>query len=136
MTRKNQMKRILLALAFAMPVAVLAQVPPYAAEGDFSGRGDGGDMSLRTITADSDKGTVVAHVDVGAQGCAGDFVGIGQLKGNALRLSPFVKDSDNASCVVTVSFDKTGKKAKVSEDGCTSFHGASCGFDGQVTKKR
>ncbi|MEW9586978.1 hypothetical protein [Paraburkholderia sp. DGU8] len=130
------MKKVFLALAFAMPLAAYAQVTPYAVEGDFTGRGDGGDMSLRTITADSDKGLVVAHAEVGAQGCAGDFVGIGQLKGNSLRLSPFVKDSDTASCVVTVSFDKTGKKAKVSEDGCMSFHGAACDFDGQVTKKR
>lgn len=128
------MKLITVSLLMAIPALATAQNVRLV-DGDYEGKADGGAMSLRTIVADSDKGVVVARASVGAAGCAGDFVGIGQVKGNVLRLSPFVKE-EGVACVVSATFDRTGKKVTVTEDGCSYYHGAACSFDGSGTKRR
>jgi len=55
------------------------------------------------------------------------------MTGNVLELKA---DEDGKACVVSVTFDKTGKTATISESGCLSFHGAACAFEGKLTSAR
>jgi len=93
--------------------------------------------SLRTLVLDSETGVIAASASVGANSCSGSIAGIGKIKGDILQIKPYVKVEDGEDCVLTVKFDKGRKKATVTEENCSLYHGASCGWEGQsVTKKR
>ena len=110
-------------------------VPAMLVQGDYEGRGEGA-LSMRTLVLDDEKNIVAANVGVGAQGCGGNFTGIGELRGNTLRLRPYSKAPDNAACSITVTFDKSGKTAAMEESSCQYYHGAACGFSGKLVRQR
>lgn len=128
------MLRISLILLVMLPVMAHAQLAGNI-EGDYEGSGEG-NISLRTIVLDTETGMVAASLGVGSRGCGGAFVGTGKLKNNVLKISPYKKEEGAESCIITVTFDKTGKKASVNEDDCMYYHGAACSFNGQLKKKR
>lgn len=111
----------------------------FEIEGDYSGRGEG-DLSMRIIVLDNEKGVVAVSAFTGAaSGCSGTIAGIGNYIGNTLRFSNYTKEEGAENCVVTVSF-KDGKKGKklgvISEgEGCSYFHGAACAFNGKLIQK-
>jgi hypothetical protein len=101
----------------------------------YQGRGEG-EIALRTIVLDPDAGVVAAEVEVAARGCSGSFVGIGRMTGGVLELKPYKAEEVEASCVISIAFDATGKTATISETGCLAFHGAACAFEGKLTARR
>lgn len=112
-----------------------AGLMPIMVQGDYEGRG-GGELSMRTLVLDDYKGVVAANIGVGTRGCAGNFTGIGELKGNTLRLRPYTREPESAACMITVTFDASGKTAAMEESSCLFYHGAACEFSGKLIKKR
>lgn len=130
---------LLAAMLIAPPILAQTRPPagilPTMIQGDYEGRG-GGELSMRTLVLDDVKGIVAAGIGVGTRGCAGNFTGIGEIKGNTLRLRPYVKEPESATCMITVTFDPNGKTAAMEESSCLFYHGAACEFSGKLTKKR
>lgn len=114
--------------------AAQAQAAPDI-EGNYAGEGEGS-LYVRTLILDPETGTLAASASVGSARCAGGFVGIGDLKGNVLVLRPWRKEEGAESCLVTLTFDKTGKTATIGEADCQYYHGAACAFEGKLAKKR
>jgi hypothetical protein len=106
----------------ALPPAI----KPIHIVGEWAGQ-LGGDGSM-TVTKSGAGYQAELGVNVPSD-CAGTFTGQGQLNGSLLKL---VDPVEKNSCVVTVNFDSG--TAKVSENNCLYYHGASCDFNGTLKK--
>ncbi len=114
----------------------VAEASASKVEGDYDSPGDGL-VSLKTILLNEEKKVFAAKVVTASpRGCTGEFSGTGTLQGSVLTLAPTEKDGSAGQCSITLTFDKTGSKAKVQEDKCSDYHGMNCSFDGEVSKKR
>lgn len=129
------MRKLFISIFATIPLLAHGQQIAGAIDGDYIGSVDGGNASLRTIVLDAEKGVVAASVSVWSNSCSGEVTGIGRINKNVLSIQPYTKDS-NDNCVITVTFDKTGKKAKMNDRDCMGYHGASCSFDGALSKKK
>ena len=108
--------------------------PPQAAQGSESLKiagvwqgaleGDGG-MEIKVAPT----GFEVAVNVSDASGCAGTIDGPGTLSGNTLIL---LKKQEDQVCTITAKF--SGDTAELSEDNCSGYHGAACGFSGTLKK--
>lgn len=110
----------------------------YEIEGDYSGHGEG-DLSMRIIVLDNEKGIVAVSASTGTGGCSGTIAGVGNYIGNTLKFGNYTKEEGAENCMVNVTF-KDGKKGKkvgeISEENCSYFHGAACAFDGNILKNK
>lgn len=133
------MKKLTLTIAatiFTLITSVVNADPVFPIEGDYSGRGEG-DLSMKIMVLDNEKGIVAASVFTGIQGgCSGTIAGLGKFVGDTLSLKNFAKEEGAESCVVSVVFNKNMKSAKISETNCSALHGAACAFEGKLIKKR
>lgn len=122
----------------SQPVTVVKQgsqppaVTPQANEsisGRYSGTGEGDlDMSISEPTGD---GSYQVSVSTSAERCGGSVEGEAKRSDNKLQL--IAKSDGEEACNIEIAI--TGKTAEVNEqDGCTSFHGAACGFSGSLRR--
>lgn len=86
--------------------------------------GDGG-MEIKVAQTGFDVAVNVSD----ASGCSGSINGIGTLSGNTMTL---IKKEEDQVCTITAKF--SGDAAELSEDNCSGYHGAACGFSGTLKK--
>jgi hypothetical protein len=126
-------------LAFIVALLLLSGTASAQSRPDIARTYEGKDpwsIEVRTIMLDPDSGAVAAQVTIATPGCLGDFAGTGTLSGTVLELRPSKPEEGSEDCVVTMTFDKTGKTATLAEDQCSYFHGMQCEFSGKVKAKR
>jgi len=93
-------------------------------------------ISLRTIALGEDNQAVAVEIVVAAKGCSGVLSGLGTSDGKAIKIRPYLSSEPSSrACEVTISLDKSGKVAIVSEENCLDFHGAQCAFSGELRAK-
>jgi hypothetical protein len=106
-----------------------------AVEGKYSGQGEGR-LALEIKPPRNGKHAVSLSTTAASAGggrCGGAVEGLGTLRGNTLALTA---NRDGERCQITLTFDSNGSRAEIEEgNGCTSFHGAACGFGGTVRKR-
>ncbi|MES2907951.1 MAG: hypothetical protein V4688_02205 [Pseudomonadota bacterium] len=93
-------------------------------------------VSGQIILLDPEKGIVAAKTEVVSGSCSGTVSGIGQIKGHTLTFSPYVKAEGAVECLITMSFDPTWKQVKILGQGCSSYSGGACGWEGQTATRR
>jgi hypothetical protein len=120
------------AIVFASLVTSSACAQFMQAEGEFSSP----TVSLTVILLDSEKGVVAAKTEVVSGSCSGSVSGIGNIKGHTLTFSPYVKEEDAQDCKITATFDPAWKQVKIQSQGCSSYSGAECGWEGQAAAKQ
>ncbi|HHX88188.1 MAG TPA: hypothetical protein GX700_00205 [Paracoccus sp.] len=118
-------------LAF-LPIALLATSLSFAASADTLRNGnyalafDGGQGSLRIADGH-------ASLSVGSRSCLGSVGGAVSMLTD--RVATFTDRQDGRSCTIHISLDEDGQPLGTESAGpdCGFFHGASCGFWGEVT---
>lgn len=97
-------------------------------------------LSMSITVLDDETGVVaVSAVTFNEGHCLGKIAGIGRYVDKTLKFSPYNEEVGTENCLISISF-KDGKKGKklgtISEVGdCSYFHGASCNFNGKLTRK-
>ncbi len=101
-------------------------------EGIYQGSGEG-TLAMTLINLESD--TFAALVTTAVPGrCAGRLAGIGKLDATELVVEN-VESRDDAVCRLTIEFDAKGRRARIASSGqCSYFHGAACGFKGNLNQ--
>lgn len=89
---------------------------------------------LQIIVVDAN--TVAATTTVVLGACSGSIVGLGKINGKILKFTPREKLKGSETCEVLVEFDAKFQSAKISADFCSAYSGASCGWEGDVLKKK
>jgi hypothetical protein len=114
----------------ALSTAVLAQ------EGSYSGSGEG-DLTADVQAPDADGFTAITLSTV-TKGCAGEVTGSAELSEAGGTFYASNEDYDPADefsdeyCEVAMTFK--GSKLVIEEGpGCLQYHGAACGFTGELT---
>ncbi|MES2925395.1 MAG: hypothetical protein V4843_01170 [Pseudomonadota bacterium] len=135
-------KALCAALALAQPVCwAQAQAPALAASStlpasrlaaQWEGPALVGQLQLRLIVLDAERGAVAAALTVGSPQCSGGLDSLGQWQRGTLVLKPYRPEPDAAACEVQVRVDADGRRAWVSETGCGAYRGAACVFEGQL----
>lgn len=136
-------KALWAALALAQPVCwAQAPAPALAASSStlpasrLAAQWDGpalvGQLQLRLIVLDAERGAVAAALTVGSPQCSGGLDSLGQWQRGTLVLKPYRPEPDAAACEVRVRVDADGRRAWVSETGCGAYRGAACVFEGQL----
>ncbi|MFS2013398.1 hypothetical protein ACCD06_26630 [Azospirillum sp. CT11-132] len=97
----------------------------------YEGMTDGADGSL--FLREKGNGGYFVSMGMGSRNCAGSIRGHATVHGNSLILR-LKEVADMPDCVLTVR--KSGRTVTVSEEHCMGFHGASCAFDGTLTRKQ
>lgn len=93
-------------------------------------------MTLRTIVMGEDNEAVAAEIVIADPQCTGAISGLGKSDGRTVKIKPYMPSSPEAqSCEITVSVDKSGKTATISETKCPDYHGAQCEFKGTLLAK-
>lgn len=92
--------------------------------------------TVRVVLLDQDKGIAAASAVVVAGSCSASVSGVGQIQARVLSIEPYVKVPGGEACKVDFEFDRSWKQVKVSSHGCSSYGGASCGFEGQTARRR
>lgn len=129
-------------LALAQPVCwAQAQAPALAGSStlpasrlaaQWEGPALVGQLQLRLIVLDAERGAVAAALTVGSPQCSGGLDSLGQWQRGTLVLKPYRPEPDAAACEVQVRVDPDGRRAWVSETGCGAYRGAACVFEGQL----
>lgn len=122
----------LVAAALLAIAAPLAHAQATQAEGRYESK----TTDLHVLTLDSEKGVVAASSSIGTEGCAGGVAGLGKVTGHTLVFTPYTKFDATDSCKITVQFDAKFRGAKITEDGCMTYHGAACAWEGQTLVKK
>lgn len=120
--------------AAAAPTKVdAAQADPWA--GEWTGSGEGQlSATIRRGTAKPDY--LVIDLTTGVPGCSGAVTLYGKPEGaTVLGESYDPRDPAAPICRVKLSLDGAVLKTEVAGP-CTDHHGASCGFDGSLTRNR
>jgi len=102
-------------------------------------------VSLRILVLDSTWGDVAWESSVrrpDGPGCGGGASGLGKMVRGKLELRPYKREDGAGACVITVTFSKdraannrSPRSASLDEKDCLYYHGASCGWEGVVTRK-
>ncbi len=113
---------------------VPATLPASRLAGEWSGPALVGQMQLRLIVLDAERGVVAAALTVGSAQCSGGLDSLGQWQASisTLVLNPYRPEPDAAACEVRVRVDGRGRQAWVSETACGAYRGAGCVFEGQL----
>ncbi len=112
--------------------AASAALPASRLAAQWQGPALVGQMQLRLIVLDAERGTVAAALTVGSPQCSGGLDSLGQWQQGTLVLKPYRPEPDAAACEVRVRVDANGRQAWVSETGCGAYRGAACVFEGQL----
>ncbi len=115
----------------ASPLSSQAQYSPATAGlgiiGKWSGRLEGdGTMEIDPAPM----GFKVSLRVSGPLGCVGSIEGFGPLSGDTITLT---KEKDGRVCTIAIKF--AGETAAISENNCSDYHGASCGFHGTLKRE-
>lgn len=125
----TMIKLALLSLLLTTSTAANAQ---YAnVEGQFRSQA----TSLDLIALDSESGVIAATTTVVQGSCSGSVAGVGKVVKNVLTFSPYTKVEKDDACVITVTFDKQKKTAKVEGASCSMHSGAACGWEGDIVRR-
>lgn len=102
--------------------------------GEWQGPALVGQLQLRLIVLDAERGVVAAALTVGSAQCSGGLDSLGQWQAptSTLVLKPYRPEPDAAACEVRVRVDGRGRQAWVSETACGAYRGAGCVFEGQL----
>jgi hypothetical protein len=93
-------------------------------------------MSLRTIILGEENSAFAAEIIVGDKSCSGAMSGVGKSDGKVLKFKPYPSsESNGGKCEVTITLDKAGTAASISESACSDYHGAQCLFEGALRAK-
>lgn len=115
-----------LAIAVMLPTLGFAQTvsgEPIPA-GEYRGFGDGAEMSMTIMGKEF-------SLSIAASGCVGFVEGLHHSKGDKIWVAQMTDGME--ACEITVA--DGGDHYLIEEGiGCSYFHGASCGFSGQVSK--
>lgn len=135
-------KALWAALALAQPVcwaqaqasalAASSTLPASRLAAQWEGPALVGQLQLRLIVLDAERGAVAAALTVGSPQCSGGLDSLGQWQRGTLVLKPYRPEPDAAACEVQVRVDADGRRAWVSETGCGAYRGAACVFEGQL----
>lgn len=106
---------------FGMAHTASADIIP---SGEYTGKGDGSDM---TMTVEGEK----VSIFISATGCMGNAEGLYSAKDDKTWIARMTDGT--GACEITITDDGTHYLINEGE-GCSYFHGASCGFSGQVAK--
>jgi len=90
-----------------------------------------GQMDIKSSSTGFDVSLNVSAASAGGMACTGTIDGAGTLSGNTLTLVK--KEEGSQTCTITIKF--SDNTASVSEDNCSFFHGAACGFSGTLKKE-
>jgi hypothetical protein len=112
--------------------AASAALPASRLAAQWDGPALVGQLRLRLIVLDAERGTVAAALTVGSSQCSGGLDSLGQWQQGTLVLKPYRPEPDAAACEVRVRVDANGRQAGVSETGCGAYRGAACVFEGQL----
>jgi hypothetical protein len=63
-------------------------------------------------------------------GCVGSIEGFGSLSGDTITMR---KEKNGRSCTIAIRF--AGAMAEISENNCSDYHGATCGFRGVLKRE-
>lgn len=126
-----------------LAVAFLA-APAHAQEGSYVGSGEG-ELSAKIKHVENDVFSVsletIVPMDNDMGGCAGGVEGEAILDETGGTLFVENEDYEEGSdspmlgeqyCEVTLSFDDDGFLNIEEQSGCLTYHGAACGFSGQL----
>jgi len=123
---------ILLATAASL-VCSAAAAQSIQAEGTFQSK----QLEVRVVLLDPEKGVAAVGTSLSQGECSGSVSGIGRfVSEQKLVFEPYVKEAETSSCKVTVEFNRAWNKVKVTSAGCSSYHGASCSWEGQTATKK
>ncbi len=122
----------LLAMAAALGCSGAA-AQSIQAEGTFQSK----QLEVRVVLLDPEKGVAAVGTSLSKGECSGSVSGIGHfVSEQKLIFEPYVKEAEASSCKVTVEFNRQWNKVKVTAEGCSSYHGASCAWEGQTATKK
>ena len=96
--------------------------------GEYSGSSPDGDLTV-TIRHKGERLAVEIVVTAGAE-CAGDIA----FTTPPPSTNTLVKELGGGGDLCKLTLRRAERALAVHEDGCTSYHGASCSFDGVVSK--
>lgn len=118
---------------FALLCSNASNANPYLAEGFYSSSS----TKLHLIILNKSEGVVAASTVVTQGACSGRISGIGKMVDNTVTLSAYTPQEEGGQCNMTIEFNSSFTNAKITEgDGCSFFHGAACGWEGQTVSKR
>lgn len=134
--------------AFLAAVISLAALPAFAQdvneiEGLYTGSGEG-DLTLDLTHIEDDRYSIsintVVPIEEEFMGCAGGIEGEVLLskKGGNFFVENEMYDPEDESplnqryCEIGIIFDGQGGVTLEERDGCLEYHGASCGFSGNL----
>jgi hypothetical protein len=135
---------VALTLSLCLPALTALAQDVNEIEGLYSGQGEG-ELTVDITHIEGDRygvaiNTLVPMVD-DMPGCAGDVSGEAVLTGEGGTLQAanefYDPNGDTPSakakfCEVDLTFDGAGKLVIDERDGCISYHGAACGFSGEL----
>jgi uncharacterized protein YecT (DUF1311 family) len=119
-----------------MPPAKTEAAPADPWVGEWAGSGEG------TVTATIRRGTakpdyLVIELVTGVPGCSGAVTLYGKPKGSSVRGESYDPNDPAAPvCRADLSLDDKGVLKTEVAGPCSYYHGASCGFDGTMTRNK
>ena len=131
----------------ALPLLALALLaaPAQAQEGSYFGSGEGGELTAKIKHIENDAYAVslstVVPMENDFPGCGGGIDGEALLDATGgnffVENEDYVPSSDSPMlgeqyCEIKLSFDEDGFLNIEEQKGCLAYHGAACGFTGQV----
>lgn len=94
-------------------------------------------IAIQVILLDEENGIAAVSAEVAQGTCGGRVSGVGKIKGKKLIFTPYVKIEGGELCAITVDFTKNWAHANITENSsCAPYHGAACGWEGQITIKK
>lgn len=124
--------------AAVLLLAALISAPALAVspfEGQYQGRGEGR-LQLRVFEVGDGTGAhfIIAETAI-PNACTGELIGMGRPSGaGVLILHQTDSDADEV-CTLTLRFSPDGKRVRMTPQGCGYFHGTSCDFDGELSRR-
>lgn len=116
-----------------------APVPPAdSLNGHYEGQGNGGNVTIDigAVAADGTYPTTISTFaeSAGGETCGGGLRGEGRLDGKVLRVVGPAPTLSDVTCTVTLNIDAKGFLHSDEGAGCSTFHGAACGFDADLAR--
>lgn len=120
---------------FLLSSLLLTSTAASAQYANVEGRFRSQATSLDLIALDSESGIIAASTTVVQGSCSGSVAGVGKVINNVLTFSPYTKVDKDDACVISVTFDKKKRTAKVEGASCSMHSGAACGWEGDTVSR-
>lgn len=127
--RSAQLLLLFSALAAVNPAAAASSGTQAA--GTYQRKGAYSQRAKISVAAAPDR--FAGSFYTGMSGCAGEVEMIGRAVSSTEILFT-KKDEAGGTCRIRVKFDENYRSARMSEDGCMFWHGASCDFEGTLKR--